>query len=437
MKEETMAARGRIITRTACVAILTLAWGLRDKAYGFAGGTGEPNDPYQIATIEDLIAVGSSNELLSKHYVLVNDLDLDPNLPGGRVFDTALIAADSDDKANTHGGNPFSGVFDGQGYTIQNLHISGRDGYDAGLFGMLSGVVKDLNLQDVRISGSPCGAIAGLNHRGVILCCSVTGQVSGAEDVGGVVGFLWDAHMMDCWAKVQITGDKSTGGLVGEGSGGTLIQCRAQIQIEGGTNVGGLIGGGIGGDYQIIECRADGTVVGVSNVGGLAGGMWTGTILRCAVDCEVVAEQTAGGLMGDGDAAFGVWIMDSHVHGSVAGSLIGGLLGTTADARVMNCYAACEMIPVTSDDGQAAVVGGLFGDTTAYRVPLVIDSFWDTEVSGTSLSAGQGAQYPDAGLSTEQMQQQETFEQAGWDFASTWTMSDGEYPVLQWELAIK
>jgi len=31
--------------------------------------------------------------------------------------------------------------------------------------------------------------------------------------------------------------------------------------------------------------------------------------------------------------------------------------------------------------GGAAVVGGLFGDTTAYRAPLVIASFWDTELS--------------------------------------------------------
>jgi hypothetical protein len=417
--------------------MLTLAWGLRDKAYGFAGGTGEPNDPYQIATIEDLLAVGSSNGMLSKHYVLVNDLDLDPNLPGGRVFDDALIALDSDDKVNAHSGSSFDGVFDGQGYAIRNLHVSGRDGYDAGLFGTFSGLVKDLNLLDVRISGSPCGAIAGLNQRGMILRCSVTGQVSGTEDVGGVVGVLWNAHLMGCRAEVQVTGDKNTGGLVGGGLGGTLIQCRARVQIQGGTNVGGLTGGGTGGEYQIFECRVDGTIVGVNNAGGLAGGMWAATILQCAVDCEIAAEQTAGGLIGDGDAAFGAWVMDSYVRGSVTGSRIGGLLGLTSDVSIMNCYAACAMIPVASDDGRPAAVGGLFGDTTKYRVPLVIGSFWDTEVSGAGLSSGDGTQYPGTGLSTDQMQQQATFEQAGWNFASVWAMTEGGYPILQWELALE
>jgi hypothetical protein len=31
------------------------------------------------------------------------------------------------------------------------------------------------------------------------------------------------------------------------------------------------------------------------------------------------------------------------------------------------------------------------------------------------------------------MQQQTTFERPGRDFASTWSMSEGQYPALQWE----
>jgi hypothetical protein len=39
------------------------------------------------------------------------------------------------------------------------------------------------------------------------------------------------------------------------------------------------------------------------------------------------------------------------------------------------------------------------------------------------------------GLTTEQMQQQDTFKRAGWDFGYTWAMPEGGYPVLRWELA--
>ena len=58
----------------------------QSSAAEFAGGTGEPNDPYQIATAHQLISIGDDPNLLDKHYVLVNDIDLDPNLPGCMVF---------------------------------------------------------------------------------------------------------------------------------------------------------------------------------------------------------------------------------------------------------------------------------------------------------------------------------------------------------------
>ncbi|RPJ34751.1 MAG: hypothetical protein EHM35_09630, partial [Planctomycetaceae bacterium] len=71
---------------------IVLGLGMVAGAVEFAGGTGEPNDPYQIATAEQLIAIGSDPNLLDRHFVLVANLDLDPNQPGGQVFDRAVIA---------------------------------------------------------------------------------------------------------------------------------------------------------------------------------------------------------------------------------------------------------------------------------------------------------------------------------------------------------
>src|SRR4030042_2425791 len=62
----------------------------------YSGGTGGPNDPYQIATAADLIALGETPEDYDKHFVLTADIDLDPNLPGRKVFDCAVIAPDTD-----------------------------------------------------------------------------------------------------------------------------------------------------------------------------------------------------------------------------------------------------------------------------------------------------------------------------------------------------
>lgn len=59
----------------------------------YAGGTGESNNPYQIATAEDLILLGDSPEDYDKHFILIDDIDLDPNLPGRKVFNEAVIGA--------------------------------------------------------------------------------------------------------------------------------------------------------------------------------------------------------------------------------------------------------------------------------------------------------------------------------------------------------
>jgi hypothetical protein len=430
------ASRRSIWTRISMI-VLALACGLGVRVYGFAGGTGEPNNPYQIATGADLLSIGSDHALLKKHFVLVNDLDLDPNLPGGRVFDDALMARDQYNGVSGHSGDPFSGVLDGRGHTIRNLWISGKLGYDAGLFGMLSGLVKDLRLQEVWISGTPCGALAGLNEQGVILRCSVTGQLSGSEKTGGIVGESWDGVLMDCQAEVHVTGVKCVGGLFGGGAGGTLIRCESQGDVRGDSGVGGLVG-----ELQygsILDSRGRGTVTGKDTVGGLVGNMMmAGSIMRSVADCDVTAALTAGGLVGKAAlfAARGPLITDCYARGSVAGVVAGGLIGNASGVRVVSSYAACEIIPMPSKGSTLLpAAGGLLGDADIKQPPLVTACLWDTQLSSIRAGAGSGAVTYGTGLTAQQMQQPDTFQQAGWDFDSTWAMSEKGYPILRWELA--
>lgn len=161
------------------------------------GGTGTPDDPYQIATAAQLISIGGDLDALEKHFVLVADIDLDPALPGGRTFDRAPL-----DWPMRMGASvtrlPFNGVFDGAGHVIRSMVINGKgkgiyisstswpstggpqgkdrprempvvynkQGYpSAGLFALIgaSGCVKNLGLEDVDM---PCvieyaGCLAG------------------------------------------------------------------------------------------------------------------------------------------------------------------------------------------------------------------------------------------------------------------------------------
>ena len=115
-----------------CVILQSLALSAE-----FAGGTGESNDPYQIATAEQLISIGLDDDFQQKHYILIEDIDLDPNLPNGQIFTNALISQDQSDSPDIWHSTPFRGVLDGQDHTIANLHIETQHGYSAGLFGML------------------------------------------------------------------------------------------------------------------------------------------------------------------------------------------------------------------------------------------------------------------------------------------------------------
>ncbi len=96
----------------------------------YGGGSGTPEDPYQIATAEDLVSLGETPEDYDKHFILTDDIDLDPNLPGCKVFDEAVIAPDTSDTEEWFQGTAFTGVFDGNRHIISNLTIQGRDIWD-------------------------------------------------------------------------------------------------------------------------------------------------------------------------------------------------------------------------------------------------------------------------------------------------------------------
>ena len=71
----------------------------------YGGGTGEPNDPYQIWSAEQLNAIGADPNDWDKHFKLMADIDMD-DLAGGMSH--VLGSLD----------HPFTGTFDGNAYTV-------------------------------------------------------------------------------------------------------------------------------------------------------------------------------------------------------------------------------------------------------------------------------------------------------------------------------
>jgi hypothetical protein len=432
---------GELIKNSGIILIVCLILQSSALSAEFAGGTGEPNDPYQIATAKQLISIGADRDLLDKHFILIEDIDFDPNLPGRRVFKDALIAQDGSGDINKHKGFSFSGVFDGQGHTIANLHIDVVYGFSAGLFGEVTGLVKDVHLRNVVVSGTPCGAIAGVLYPGgAIYGCSVTGRVSGLWEVGGLAGFNWYGSLIECEAQVQVDGIDDVGGMVGGGPGGYLMRCEAQVEIIGGqmgrlgNNVGGLVGSG--GEGHIIECRATGTVRGRGSLGGLIGYTNRTIIWKSSANCDVVALESAGGLVGNATEYSVLSIMNCYAQGSISGLIVGGLVGEGCHNQVINCYSACELIgPESQSRAGGPIIGGLLGDIRISEgAPITLGCFWDMETSGIAISSGSDTMELGMGLTTEQMMDEEVFQNAGWDFSYVWMISEGEYPKLLWQV---
>ena len=420
------------------VALIALVIGLcaTASAVEFAGGTGEPNDPYQIATAEQLIAIGSDPNLLDRHFVLVSDIDLDPNLPGGRLFDTAVISAWLPPGATWDPNRPFfNGTFDGNDHAIRNLAIEGTPGQEkVGLFGYVHwyGSIRNLRLESVRIQGGyGVGGLVG-QCAGALVACRVTGSVHGDEAVGLLAGFC-HGSAQDCLAEGIVSGQTEVGGLIGY-STAVVTGCESGGQVQGENSVGGLIG--ISRDRgRVVTCASRATVVGTRSVGGLVGRNG-GQIIDSFVDASVSGQDSVGGLVGENgftmaDIGSMGTVAYCYALGQVSGrEKTGGLVGSLgSSSQIEECYAANR--PVDS-----MYSGGLVGFARTSGTK-VLRSFWDMEISRRA------GVYGGTGLTTAQMQDPNTFIQAGWDFPGSaggpldrWTVpAQGGYPVLVWQLS--
>jgi hypothetical protein len=119
----------------------------------YSGGSGTPEDPYRIATAEDLITLGANTSDYAAHFILTDDIEL-----SGHTFTTAVIAPDTNNTDVGFQGTLFAGSFDGNNLKITGLTINAGLTGNAymGLFGRIDagGQVRNLGLDHVTITNS-------------------------------------------------------------------------------------------------------------------------------------------------------------------------------------------------------------------------------------------------------------------------------------------
>ena len=191
----------------------------------------------QLKRLADEVNAGDSKS--DKTYLLANDIDLSgyPNWTPIGTFNP------NSPQANC----PFSGVFDGQGYSITGLKMSGNED-SKGLFGYTySGAIRNVVIRNPEIEGKDqVGALVGYqaySNQGIKNCAVIGGKIQGRSHVGGLVGYMEESPIQNCYSTCEVVAtDFYAGGIVGDHRVVASIRnCYATGNISG-TYSGGIVG---------------------------------------------------------------------------------------------------------------------------------------------------------------------------------------------------
>ena len=180
-------------------------------------GAGTADNPYLIATPENLAWIASNNENLSKVYKQTADIDL--NNESWTTIGTSS--------------KPFTGKYDGDGYVISNLYYNDNTQSNVGLFGyIMNATLTNITIANGFVYGSGsvggvCGAAYGTSE---ISYCANNATVYGKQEQnGGICGCLVadDSNATDPKPKTNTT---------------TITHCINYGLVSGFNFIGGIAG---------------------------------------------------------------------------------------------------------------------------------------------------------------------------------------------------
>ena len=212
-------------------------------------GEGTVENPYQISNAAELYwfarlvnggGNASANAILTDN-ITVNTgvLDENKNLASkGDLTEWEPIGTSD---------VPYTGTFDGKGYTISGLYFNNPSESNVGLFGYIeaNGKISNVGVLDsyfkfAMLGGGVCGA----NNGGELQNCSNSSTVIGIRIAGGVCGTTYSGGTIkNCKNTGYVKGTSDfAGGVCGYNSGTSIINCFNEGTVEGEDCVGGVCG---------------------------------------------------------------------------------------------------------------------------------------------------------------------------------------------------
>lgn len=247
---------------------------------------------------------------------------------------------------------------------------------------------------EISGAGSYCGGFAGcIQSKSEISMtnCYATGNVkSTGSSIAGLVGGVANkddknpvaaAYFTDCSASGDVTGVNNVGGLVGNlGAGGNFIDCSYEGDVIGGKSVGGLVGN-YNSSGVVRNCYSIGTITstlasGDVQIGGLVGNGYPTAFESCSAECDIVCKGIyAGGIVGYQRGP--VTVEKCSFEGTItsgtrhAGGIVGRSNGVTT---IRNCSASTSL--GVSDSWAGGIIA-----YSAYNV-IVEDCYSNCTVTG-------------------------------------------------------
>lgn len=249
---------------------------------GFESGTGTAEDPYIIATAEQMKnladKVNAGNTYEGKYFKLANDIDLTTlkDAEGNAISWTPIGGGDTLTEADADGydqytpSNKFYGTFDGAGHTI-NLVINADENY-VGLFGHNGGTLKNFTVTgSVTVTGAKeyVGAAAGFNSGTITRVINkATINAPDCYNVGGIAG----VNVAGNW-KYCVQGSDTKSNVKAKNAVGLITECGNEGKLTALRVVGGIVGSNYGTvsycyNYGDIDFWWEGSM---SKIGGIAG----------------------------------------------------------------------------------------------------------------------------------------------------------------------
>ncbi len=309
--------------------------------------------------------------------------------------------------------NPFTGIFDGAGYTIKNLSFNTESNADQALFGYVSGAtIRGITLEKANIVGrTDTAALIGTVQDGATVqnCTVIDSTIVGESHVGAIIGAVRQKNIAS--AKTVISGctvEDSTitstkkerdfayiGGIVGGIGASKTDTCYAEISdctvtayygytniSANGYGIGGIVGyapcnmnkiTGCKVEYANITCNGSNgtTLATIGGIAGLFGGLLidTCTVNECTITGEC-ASGVVGRLINEADDVSTVSNCTvTGVTEITAPDIAGGVIAQISSFATSTCSGDKVINNCKIEEGttvEALVSGGIVGNVQQF-----------------------------------------------------------------------